>query len=84
MYAQNLDIIDMLDEEEGFVELVLKSGKKVFGKPLITIWNEDEDGFDSIKRILFKPYFSIHTRDYGLEDIESYIPIDEDDIPQHE
>lgn len=80
----NLDIIDKLDGEEGFVELVMKSGEKVFGEPLGVLWLEDEDGFDTIKRILFKPYFSIHKRDYGLDDIESYVPIDEDDIPPHE
>ena len=83
MQKQNLDIIDKLDGEEGFVELVMKSGEKVFGEPLGIIWNEDEYGWDTIKRILFKPYFSIHTRDYGIEDIDSYIPIYKDDIPTY-
>lgn len=78
-----LDIIDKLDGEEGFVELVLKSGEVVLGEPLCIIYNEDEDGWDTIKRILFKPYFGLYSRDYGLDDIVSYKPIAEEDIPSH-
>ena len=79
-----LDIIDKLDDKDGFIQLVLKSGEIEFGTPLCIIYNEDEEGFETIKRILFKPYFGLHTKDFGLDDIESYIPIDEDDIPPHE
>ncbi|MBR3715833.1 MAG: hypothetical protein IKM18_08000 [Clostridia bacterium] len=80
---RKLDIIDKLDGEEGFVELVLKSGGVEFGEPLGIIYNEDENGWDTIKRILFKPYFGLHSKDYGLDDIASYKPITEDDIPSH-
>lgn len=76
-----LDIIDKLDGEEGFVELVLKSGENQYGEPLSIIYNEDEDGWDTIKRILFKPYMGSHYIDYGLDDIISFKPIAKEDIP---
>lgn len=78
---QGLDIIDKLDNEDGFVKLVLTSGKVVYGRPLMVDWLEDENGWDTIKRIAFKPYNSEFERDYGLEDIVSYEPINEEDIP---
>lgn len=81
---QTLDIIDRLDAEEGYVQLLLKSGGYEFGMPLCIIYNEDENGFDTKKRILFRPYFGLHSKDYGLDDIVSYEPIKEDDIPPHE
>lgn len=81
---RKLDIIDKLDGEDGFVQLVLKSGGIEFGTPVCIIYNEDEEGFDTIKRILFMPYFGLHSIDYGLDDIESYEPIDEEDIPPYE
>ena len=80
---RELDIIDKLDGEEGFVELILKSGDVVFGEPLGIIYNEDEDGWDTIKRILFKPHLGLYSKDYGLDDIVSYKPIAEEDIPSH-
>lgn len=70
-----LDIIDKLDGEEGFVELVLKSGDVQYGEPLGIIYNEDEEGWDTVKRILFKPYLGLHSKDYELDDIVSYKPI---------
>lgn len=79
-----LDIIDMLDSEVGYVQLNLKAGGIEFGMPLCIVYNEDENGVDTKKRILFKPYFGLHSKDYGLDDIESYEPIEEDDIPPHE
>lgn len=81
---RKLDIIDRLDAEDGFVRLVLKSDGIEYGQPLCIIYNEDENGFDTKKRILFQPYFGLHSKDYGLEDIESYEPVSEDDIPPHE
>lgn len=81
---RKLDIIDRLDAEEGYVQLTLKTGGIEFGQPVCISYNEDENGWDTIKRIIFKPYFGLHSKDYGLDDIESYEPIDEEDIPPHE
>ena len=79
----NLDILDQLQEETGFVRLVLTSGGIEYGKPLIVTWaGEDDD----IKEIMFEPYFNPYNieRFYRLEDIESYEPCEEEEIPPYE
>lgn len=81
---KNLDIIDRLDGEDGFVELVFKSGVTEYGTPLGITYLDDENGVPTRKRILFKPFFGFFTQDYGLEDIDSYLPVKKDDIPPHE
>ncbi len=81
----NLDIIDRLDGvEDGYVKLLLSTGVVVYGMPLGIIYNEDNNGWDTIKRIVVKPYHSPHSQDYGLEDILSFELIDEYDIPNAE
>lgn len=79
-----LDIIDKLQEEKGFVRLVLKSGEIVYGFPQIIVYEEDEEGYETVKTIMFKPYFGLHEKFYKLEEIDSYEPINEDDIPPYE
>ena len=76
----HLDILDKLESESGYVELTLSTGEKVFGKPDCITW-DGEDELD--KHIRFIPYFSTTGRGvyYGAEDIISYIPCSEDEIP---
>ena len=81
--THNLDIIDRLDNEEGLVKLVLKSGRVVYGRPLLVDWSEDEEGWDTIKGILFKPYNSKNEEVFNEDEIDSYEAIEEEDIPRN-
>lgn len=78
-----LDILDQLEEETGFVRLVLTSGVIEYGEPLIITWAGEDD---TIKEIMFEPYFNPNgiKHFYRLEDIESYEPCKEEDIPPYE
>lgn len=78
-----LDILDQLEEETGFVRLDLTSGTIEYGEPLIITWAGEDD---TIKEILFKPYFNPYgiKKLYREEDIKSYEPCNEEDIPPHE
>lgn len=42
--TSKLNILDRLEDEKGFVKLVLAPGKVVYGKPEIICWSEDEEG----------------------------------------
>ena len=78
----NLDIIDRLDNEDGFVKLVLRSGRVVYGRPLLVDWSEDDEGWDTIKGILFKPYNSKSEEVINEDEIDYYEAIEEADIPK--
>ena len=81
-----LDILDKLENETGFVRLVLASGGIIYGKPDCICWAEDEDGDDTIKEIMFEPYFNLYgiNKFYREEDIKSYEPCEEEEIPPYE
>lgn len=74
------DILDDLQSENGYVELTLSTGEKVWGKPDCITWDGEEE-LD--KHIRFIPYFSTSGRGvyYGVEDIKSYTPCTEEEIP---
>ena len=78
---KEFDIIDLLEAEEGYVCLHLTSGKRMYGTPMGIEYMEDEEGWETIKRIAFIPYGFDFVKDYGLEDISSYDVIEEEDIP---
>ena len=77
-----IDILDRLQDEEGYVRLVLSSGIIVFGKPDCIVF--DDEGDEVIKRIRFEPWNGIYAVYYGIDDIKEYDRIDEDDIPPSE
>lgn len=79
-----LDILDKLENEIGFVRIVLSSGAIVYGKPDCIVYDEDEEGFDTIKTIRFEPYTNQTAIYYKKEDISSYEQCDEEDIPPSE
>lgn len=79
-----IDILDRLQVQKGFVRLVLSSGEIVFGKPDCIVYDEDENGDETIKRIRFEQWDETFAQYYGVEDIKEYDPIDEDDIPPTE
>ena len=77
-----LDIIDRLEAAESYVKLVLKNGQVDYGFTDTVFFNEDDNGWETIKRIYFQSYFSPVMVDYGLEDIETFEPIKREDIPK--
>lgn len=79
-----MDILDELQNVDGFVRLVLKSGEIVFGKPDCIVYDEDEDGFDTLKKIRFEPWDSEYASYYSEEEIKSFDECDEKEIPPSE
>lgn len=79
-----IDILDRLQEETGFVRLVLVSGEIVYGRPQCIVYDEDDEGWDTIKTIMFDPWGGMHFVFYKTGDIESYTPCEEEDIPPYE
>lgn len=66
-----MDILDKLEAETGYVKLYLTSGDVVYGYPLVVIWTGEKE---DVKEISFDPY--LNTDDsisfYTLEEIEKY------------
>lgn len=79
-----IDILDKLQAVDGYVRLVLKSGEIVFGKPDCIVYDEDEDGYDTIKSIRFEPWENEYAKYYKEEDIQDFDEYDEEDIPLSE
>ena len=79
-----IDILDKLQVQKGYVRLVLSSGEIVFGKPDCIVYDEDENGDETIKQLRFEQWDELYAKYYGVEDIKEYDPIDEDDIPPAE
>lgn len=67
-----IDILDRLQNVDGFVRLVLKSGEIMFGHPDCVVWDEDEDGWATVKTIRFEPYFSNQAVYFKTDEIESF------------
>lgn len=79
-----IDILDKLQAVNGYVRLVLTSGEIVFGKPDCVVWDEDEEGYDTIKNIRFEPFEGGFAKYFKVEDIESFDECKEEDIPLFE
>lgn len=79
-----LDILDKLQSMDGYVRLVLKSGKIIFGKPDCIVWDEDAEGWDTIKTIRVEPIEGGFAKYFKAEDIESFSQCNEKDIPSFE
>ena len=76
-----LDILDKLQDANSYVRLVLIDGVVEYGYPHCIVYEEDEDGYETIKTIRFIPYFGIHDKYYKEHEIKSFEPIAEEDIP---
>ena len=81
---QQMDILDRLQEEKGYVRIILASGEIVFGRPQSIVYDEDEEGWETVKTIMFEPWGLQHATFYKEEDIETYDPINKEDIPPYE
>lgn len=67
-----IDILDELQNINGLVKLTLTSGETVFGVPDCIVWDEDEEGWETIKNIRVEPVDSVFAKYYKVEDIKSY------------
>lgn len=67
-----VDILDELQAVKGFVRLELYSGEIVFGKPDCIVYDEDDDGDETIKKIRFEPLQEPYAVYYGLDEIKSF------------
>ena len=81
---QTIDILDKLQEEEGYVRLVLRSGEIVFGRPQCIVYDEDDEGWETVKTLMFELWESRKMTFYKPEDIESYDQCKVKDIPPYE
>lgn len=79
-----IDILDKLQAVDGFVRLVLTSGEIIFGKPDCIVYDEDEEGYDTIKTIRFEPWGNEHARYFKEEEVKEFDAWEEDDIPPFE
>ena len=77
-----IDIIDWLQEEEGYVKLFLASGETVCGRPQCIIYDEDDEGWETVKKIMFRPWGWKISVWFGLDEVVSYERIDKSDLPQ--
>ena len=76
-----IDILDKLQNVDGFVRLVLKSGEIIFGQPDCIVWDEDEEGWETIKTIRFEPYLSNQAIYFKADEINSFDECEEEEIP---
>lgn len=76
-----IDILDKLQNVDGFVRLVLKSDEIIFGHPDCIVWDEDEEGWETIKTIRFEPYLSNQAEYFKADEIKSFDECEEDEIP---
>lgn len=79
-----IDILDKLQSVNGYVRLVLKNGEIQFGKPDCIVYDEDEEGFDTIKTIRFEPWDGIYALYYKADEIQSFDEVNEEEIPPAE
>ena len=77
-----IDILDRLQDEETYVQLSLSNGKKICGLPQCVVFDEDENGWDTIKKITFEPYPFGKFCFLGIEDVASYRCISKNELLQ--
>ena len=70
--TSQIDVLDMLQEMNDYVKLVLTSGEIIIGLPHCIVYDEDEDGWETIKYIKFDPWKGQHSRFFKEEEIESF------------
>ena len=76
-----LDILDKLQDIYGYVRLILKSGEVIYGKPDCVVYDEDENGYDTIKQIRFEPWGGKVAKYFTEEELVSYEECTEQDLP---
>ena len=75
-----LDILDKLQAANSYVRLFLANGEVILGYPHCIVYDEDEEGYETIKTIRFLPCFGNHDKYYKEDEIKYFEPIAEEDI----
>lgn len=75
------DILDQLQDEESYVQLFLTDGSTIFGLPQCIVWNEDENGWETIKSLMFDPRPYKCSVFFMEGQIESYRRVSKDELP---
>lgn len=65
------DILDEIEYAKGRVKVILKSGEVLIGRGDCMDYDEDENGFETIKNLLFIMDDGDYTYIY-LDEVESY------------
>ena len=76
-----IDVLDELQAVDGYVQLVLKNGEIQFGKPDCIVYDEDKEGFDTIKTIRFVPWNSTYAVYYKEDEIQNFDEVKKKEIP---
>ncbi len=75
MDKKKIDILDRLQATESLVQLHLKSGEVLLGRADCIVYEEDEEGYDTIKQIRFEPLGSEFAKYFTIEEIISFTEV---------
>ena len=79
-----IDILDELQDVNGYVKVLLRSGDVLYGVPDIIEFDDDEETGEIIKSILFFPMNKKYVYNLTEDDIVSFTECRKEDIPESE
>ena len=79
-----IDILDELQDVNGYVKVLLRSGKILYGVPDCVEFDDDEETGEIIKSILFFPMNKKYVYNLTEDDIVSFTECRKEDIPESE
>lgn len=79
-----IDILDELQDVNGYVKVLLRSGDVLYGVPDCVEFDDDEETGEIIKSICFIPMNKKYMYYLRKDDIESYTKCRKEDIPESE
>ena len=79
-----IDILDELQDVNGYVKVLLRSGDVLYGVPDIIEFDDDEETGEIIKSILFFPMNKKYVYNLTEGDIVSFTECRKEDIPESE
>ena len=79
-----IDILDELQDVNGYVKVLLRSGDELYGVPDCVEFDDDEETGEIIKSILFFPMNKKYVYNLTESDIVSFTECRKEDIPESE
>ena len=79
-----IDILDELQDVNGYVKVLLRSGIILYGVPDCVEFDDDEETGEIIKSILFFPMNKKYVYNLTEDDIVSFTECRKEDIPESE
>lgn len=79
-----IDILDELQDVNGYVKVLLRSGDELYGVPDCVEFDDDEETGEIIKSILFFPMNKKYVYNLTEDDIVSFTECRKEDIPESE